>query len=151
MTKQEFLNKLSHEELLLLRDMVSSCDVTRELKKRNTKSSIEVKVGDCFVYRNECDEIFLTKVVNCSPDYDHYDGQYFECEEISIDSNNIDRYGADYYIGDFEEHDRTDSEIFDKIAALVNSKDDAVNKICEQFDKQIRELCSTLLNTQNKN
>lgn len=33
MTKQEFLNKLSHEELLLLRDMVSSYDVTRELKK----------------------------------------------------------------------------------------------------------------------
>lgn len=148
MTRQEFLNKLSHEELLLLRDIISPCDITRELKKRNTKSSIEVKVGDCFVYRNDCNEIFLTKVVNCSPDYD---GQYFECEEISIDSNDIDRYGADYYISDFEEHDRIDSEIFDKIETLVNNRDNTIDKICEEFNKQIRESCSTLLNVQTQN
>lgn len=151
MTKQEFLNKLSHEELLLLRDMISSYDVTRELKKRNTKTPIEIKAGDCFIYGNDCNDIYLTKVVNCSPDYDHFNGQYFDCEEISIDSNDIDSYEVDYHLDDFSEHDRIDTEIFDKIATLVNNRDNTVDKICEEFDKQIRELCSTLLNTQNKN
>lgn len=146
MTKQEFLNKLSHEELLILRDIMS-CEITRELNKRNTKTPIEIKIGDCFVYRNDCGDIFLIKVMNCSP----IDGQYFDCEEISIDSNDIDSYEVDYYLDDFEECDRIDSEIFDKIEALVNTRDKAVDKICEEFDKQIRELCSTSLNTQNKN
>lgn len=146
MTKQEFLNKLSHEELLLLRDIMS-CEITRELNKRNTKTPIEIKVGDCFVYRNDYGDIFLTKVINCSPTYT----QYFDCEEISIDDHEIDMYGADNLIEDFEEHDRIDPEIFDKIETLVNNRDNTVDKICKEFDKQIRELCSTLLNTQNKN
>lgn len=60
-------------------------------------------------------------------------------------------YGMNYHIDDFEECDRIDSEIFDKIATLVNNRDNTVDKICEEFNKQIRELCSTLLNTQNKN
>lgn len=147
MTKQEFLNKLSHEELLL-RDMVSSYDVTAELKKRKTKFPIDVKVGDCFVYRNDCNEIYLTKIFGCNPE-NHY--QCFNCEEISINGYDIDSYEVTYYLEDFSEHDRIDSEIFNKISALVNNRDNAVNKICEEFNKQIRELCSILLNTQNKN
>ena len=140
MTKQEFLNKLSHEELLLLKDIMS-CEITREINKRNTK---EIKIGDCFVYKNDCNDIYLTKVVSCTPSNPYFDGQYFNCEEISIDSNDIDSYEVDYYLEDFEEHDRIDSEIFDKIEALVNSRDDAVDKICKEFDKQIRELCQEL-------
>ena len=151
MTKQEFLNKLSHEELLLLRDMVSSYDVIRELSKRNTKTLIEVKVGDCFAYRNDCGDIFLTKVIGCAPENPYFDGQYFDCEEISIDDHEIDMYSGDNLVEDFEEHDRIDSEIFDKVAALINSRNDAIDKIREEFDKQIRELCSTSLNIQNKN
>ena len=147
MTKQEFLNKLSHEELLLLRDMVSSYDVTRELNKRNTKTPIEVKVGDCFVYRTDYGDIFLTKVINCNPT----DVQYFDCDEISIEDHEIDMYDTENLIEDFEEHDRIDSEIFDKIATLVNNRDNTVDKICEEFDKQIRELCSTSLNIQTQN
>ena len=150
MTKQEFLSKLSEEELHLL-GSITHINIVNELNKRNTKSSIEVKVGDCFVYRNDCNDIYLTKVVNCSPDYDHFDGQYFDCEEISIDSNDIDSYEVDYYIGDFAEHDRIDSEIFDKIETLVNNRDNTVDKICKEFNKQIRELCSTLLNIQTQN
>lgn len=150
MTKQEFLNKLSHEELLLLRDIMS-CEITRELNKRNTKTLIEVKVGDCFICRNDYDDTYLTKVISRTPEDHHFDGQYFDCEEISIDSNDIDSYEINYYIDDFSEHDRIDSEIFDKIATLVNNRDNTVDKICKEFNKQIRELCSTLLNTQNKN
>lgn len=145
MTKQEFLSKLSEEELLLLRSIMS-CEITRELNKRNPKTSIEVKAGDCFIYRNDCGDIYLTKVINCSP----IDLQYFDCDEISIESHDIDSYEVDYTIDDFEEHDRIDSEIFDKIEALVNSRDNALDKIGKEFDKQIRELCSTLPNTQNK-
>lgn len=89
--------------------------------------------------------------MSCSPDYDHFDGQYFDCEEINIDDNCIDVYKINYYLDDFDGYNRIDSEIFDKIAALVNTRDSAVDKICKEFNKQIRELCSTLLNTQNKN
>lgn len=130
--------------------MVSSYDVTRELKKRNTKSSIEVKVGDCFIYRNDCDEIYLTKVIGCNLENSRFD-EYFECKEISIDSNDEDIYTVNYELIDFSEYDRIDSEIFDKIETLVNNRDNTIDKICKEFNKQIRELCSTLLNTQNKN
>lgn len=147
MTKQEFLNKLSEEELHLL-GSITHTNIINELNKRNTKTPIEVKVGDCFVYKNDCNDIYLTKVVSCNH---YFDGQYFNCDEISIDSNDIDSYEVDYHIDDFEECDRIDSEIFDKIGALVNTRDNAVDKVCEEFNKQIRELCSTLLNTQNKN
>ena len=143
MNKQEFLNKLSHEELLILKDIMS-CDITRELNKRNTKTPIEIKVGNCFIYRNDYGDIYLTKVISCAPEDPHFDGQYFDCEEISIDSHDIDTYGVNYYIEDFSEHDRIDSEIFDKIATLVNNRDNAIDKICKEFDKQIRELCQEL-------
>lgn len=127
-----------------------SCEITREINKRNSKKKppMEVKVGDCFVYGNDCGDTFLTKVINRS--YDPF-GQYFDCEEISIDSNDIDSYEVDYHLDDFEEHDRIDSEIFDKIETLVNSRDNTIDKICKEFNKQIREICSTSLNTQNKN
>ena len=150
MTKQEFLNKLSHEELLILKDIMS-CEIIREINKRNTKTSIEVKVGDCFIYINDYDHIYLTKVISYTSEDHHFDGQYFNCEEISVDSNDIDIYKITYYLEDFEEHDRIDSEIFDEIADSINSRDDAIDKICEGVNRQIRELCSTLLNTQNKN
>ena len=150
MNKQEFLNKLSHEELLLLRDIMS-CDITKEINKRNTKTPIEIKVGDCFVYKNDCNDIYLTKVVSYAPSNPYFDEQYFNCEEISIDSNDIDSHEVDYYLDDFEECDRIDSEIFDKIGALVNTRDNAIDKVCEEFNDQIRELCSTLLNAQTQN
>lgn len=150
MTKQEFLNKLSHEELLILRDIMS-CEITREINKRNKKTSIEVKVGDCFICRSDYGDIYLTKVVSYTPEDHHFDGQYFDCVEISIDSHDIDMYAINYYIDDFEECDRIDSEIFDKIEALVNNRDNTVDKICEEFNKQIRELCSTLLNVLTQN
>ena len=89
MTKQEFLNKLSHEELLILRDIMS-CEITRELNKRNTKTSIEVKVGDCFVYRNDHGDIFLTKIIKYISNEYYSDVQCFDCEEISIDDHEID-------------------------------------------------------------
>ena len=148
MNKQEFLNKLSHEELLILRDIMS-CDITKELNKRNTP--MEVKVDDCFVCRNDYGDICLTKVVSCTPEDHHFDGQYFDCAEISIDSHDIDMYGMNYYIDDFAECDCIDSEIFDKVAILVNNRNNTVDKIRKEFDKQIRELCLTLLSTQTKN
>lgn len=150
MTKQEFLKTLSEEQLNLLGD-ITGRDVMKELKKRSLKTPIEIKIGDCFVYKNDCNDIYLTKVVSCTPSNPYFDGQYFNCEEISIDSNDIDSYEVDYYLDDFEEHDRIDSEIFDKIETLVNNRDSTVNKISEEFNKQIRELCSTLLNAPTKN
>lgn len=145
MNKQEFLETLTEEQLNLLRDITDK-DVMQELEKHNLKKiPIEVKVGDCFIYINDYDGRYLTKVISRTND------QYFDCEEISIDNYNIDIYEVNYYINDFEKHDRIDSEIFNKIAALVDTRDDAIGKICEEFNKQIRELCSTLLNTQNKN
>ena len=150
MTKQEFLKTLSEEQLNLL-GAITGRDVMQELKKRSLKTPIEVNVGDCFVCINDYGDICLTKVIKCTPEDHYFDGQYFDCAEISIDSHDIDMYAMNYYIDDFEECDRIDSEIFDKIAALVNTRDNAMDKICEEFDKQIKELCSTSLNIQNKN
>ena len=145
MNKQEFLETLTEEQLNLLRDITDK-DVMQELEKHNLKKiPIEVKVDDCFIYINDYGDIYLTKVISITND------QYFDCEEISIDSCNIDIYEVNYYINDFEKHNRIDSEIFNKIAASVDTRDNAIGKICEEFDKHIRELCSTLLNTQNKN
>lgn len=142
MNKQEFLETLTEEQLNLLRDITDK-DVMQELEKQNSKKiPIEVNVDDCFIYINDYNSRCLTKVISRTND------QYFDCEEISIDNYNIDIYEVNYYINDFEKHDRIDSEIFNKIAALVNTRDDAVYKICEEFNKQIRELCSTLLNKQ---
>lgn len=149
MTKQEFLKTLSEEQLNLLGEITGK-DVMQELKKRNLKTPVEVKVGDCFVCINDND-IYLIKVISCTPEDHHFDGQYFDCAEISIDSHDIDIYVMNYYIDDFAECDRIDSEIFDKVATLVNNRDNTIDKICKEFDKQIRELCSTLLNIQNKN
>lgn len=148
MNKQEFLSKLSKEELDLLRDMEPG-EINREFHKRNTKP-IEIKVGDCFICRNNYEGIYLTKIINYIPGNSKF-CEYFECEEISIGGQNISIYEITYYLDGIEGHDRIDSEIFDKIAALVNTRDNAIDKVCEEFDKQIRELCSTLLNTQNKN
>ena len=150
MNKQEFLKTLSEEQLNLL-GAITGRDVMHELKRRNLKTPIEVKVGDCFIYRNDYDDVFLTKVIDCSPDEDYSNGQYFGCEEISIDSHDVDSYEVNYYIDDFSEHDRIDSEIFDKIETLVNSRDNTVDEVYRQFDKRIRKLCLTSLNTQNKN
>ena len=149
MTKQEFLSKLSEEELHILRDIMS-CEITRELDKRNPKTPIEVKVGDCFVYRNFHDTIYLTKVICCNPE-DSQSDEYFDCKKICITSSNINVYKMDCYLSEFSKCDRIDSEIFDNIAALVNNRDNTINKIRKEFDEQIRELCSTSLNTQNKN
>ena len=93
------------------------------------------------------DGIFLTKVINCN----FTDVQYFNCKEININDNEIDMYDTYILIEDFEEHHHIDSEIFDKIATLINNRDNTVDKIREEFAKQIRELCSTLLSTQTKN
>jgi hypothetical protein len=150
MTKQELLKTLSEEQLNLL-GYITDKDVMKELKKRKLKTSIEIKIGDCFVYRNDCGDISLIKVMSYIPENHHSDAQYFYCAEINIDSHDIDMYEMNYYINDFAEYNSIDSEIFDKIAALVNSRDNAMDKICKEFDKQIRELCSILLNTQNKN
>ena len=148
MNKQEFLSKLSNEELDLLRDMEPG-EINREFRKRNTKPT-EIKVGDCFICRNDYGGIYLTKVISHTPEnYNHY--EYFECEEISINDHNINTYEITYYLDAFEGRDRIDTEIFNKIAVIVNDRDNTIHKICEEFDNQIRELCLILLNTQNKN
>ena len=72
--------------------------------------------------------------------YERFMEEYDEGKPVADITKDI----LDEYLDDFEEHDRIDSEIFDKIEALVNSRDNALDKICKEFDKQIRELCQEL-------
>lgn len=147
MTKQEFLNKLSHEELLLVRDMISYSDVAEVIRNRAlSEKKFNVEVGNCFVYQVNQDELYLIKI-----EADEHDN-YFTCNEISIYDYEIDYDESSYHINDFSYGwEPLDPSIYEKVVTLIKTRDTTVKDIVTQFDKQIRELCSTLLNTQNKN
>ena len=146
MNRQEFLNKLSHEELLLLRDIISSHDIINEIKNRaSLKEKLDVKVGNCFIYKVNQDELYLLKLVSQEED------NYFRCVEINIDSYDLDYYDISYHVDDFRHWKPFDSNIYDRVITLIDAKKETIEKIILQYNKQIRELCSTSLNIQNKN
>ena len=146
MTKQEFLNKLSHEELLLLRDIISSPNVIGEIKSRmSLKEQLNVEVGNCFIYKVNQNELYLLKVIS------QEENDYFYCVEISIDNYDPHYYNISYHVDDFRYWKPLDSNIYNKVIALIDAKMETIEKITLQCNKQVRELCLTLLNTQNKN
>lgn len=136
--KKEFLNKLTEEELKLL-DSITYSDIKKELKSRKPKT--EAEIGDCF-YTKEYSSIYLIKTTNFERD------NWFTCDEIGINENGVDYYEASHYIDDFSDWEPLDASLYESISALINSREDAVDKVVEQFDNQIRKLCQELKQNQ---
>lgn len=144
MNKEEFLKSLTEEQLKLL-DRITHTNIINEIKRRNPKPCQEVKVGDCFFYKDELGSIYLIKVT------EEEGNDWFACFEVSIEEGIANSYDVNYHIDHCSDWKSIDSKVYDKILALVNVKEDTVNKLASEFDKQIIELCSNLLNTPNKN
>ncbi len=146
MNKEEFLNKLSHEELVLLRDTIGPRDIVSEIKHRESpKKHIDVEIGKCFIYKVDPEEIILIKVI------EDEGASWFTCDTINIDEHNIDYYSTSYVLDAYSDWEPLDSNIYDKIFTIIESRDITIDKIIEEFDKQIREVCLTSLNIPNKN
>lgn len=138
--KTQLLKKLTNEELQLL-DSITHSDIKKELKSRKPKT--EVEIGDCF-YTKECSSIYLIKTTNFERD------SWFTCNEIGINERGVDYYDASHYIDDFSDWKPLDASLYESISALINSREDAVDKVVEQFDNQIRKLCQELKQNQEK-
>ena len=138
--KTQLLKKLTNEELQLL-DSITYSDIKKELKSRKPKT--EAEIGDCF-YTEEYSSIYLIKTTNFERD------NWFTCDEIGINENGVDYYEASHYIDDFSDWKPLDASLYESISALINSREDAVDKVVEQFDNQIRKLCQELKQNQEK-
>lgn len=107
------------------------------------KKQLECKVGDCF-YTKEDTSIYLIKTTN-------FEGNnWFTCDKISIDEEGIDYYDVSYHIDVYSDWKPLDASLYESILALVKSREDAVAKVMEQFDNQIRKLCQELKQNQEK-
>lgn len=127
------LTKYSKQELETLKKAISEEQGRRESEK------FSYKVGNCFFYKDTFGDRYLIKVTN--HDYDNW----FTCDEISIDNSKIDYYEVSYNsIYDCDDWEPLDSKVYDEILARVNAKEETINKIISEFDKQIRELCQGL-------
>lgn len=144
--KTQLLNKLTIEELHILGSITRS-DIIEALESRKPKiNNISVNIGDCF-YSIDIDfnTIYLMKVT------DTEDGTYLTCNEISIDDDEIDHYDTSYHIDTTSDWKSLDINLYENILALLDSREDAISKIGEQFDNQIRKLCQELnQNQENK-
>ena len=143
--KAQLLKKLTNEELHLLGNVTHS-DIIEELESRKPKiNNISVNIGDCF-YSIDIDSniIYLIKVTDIE------DGTYLTCNEISIDDDEIVYYDTSYHIGDTSDWKSLDINLYENILALLNSREDAISKIEEQFNGQIRKLCQEVNQNQEK-
>ena len=143
--KAQLLKKLTNEELHLLGNVTHS-DIIKELESRKPKiNNISVNIGDCF-YSIDIDSniIYLIKVTDIE------DGTCLTCNEISIDDDEIDYYDISYHIDDTSDWKSFDINLYENILALLNSREDAISKIEEQFNGQIRKLCQEVNQNQEK-
>lgn len=132
------LKKLTNEELHLLGNITLS-DIKKELESRKSK----FKIGDCF-YNEDCDGIYLIKTTIFEHD------NWFTCDKIIIDEESVDYYEVSYHIDAYSDWKPLDASLYENILALVKSREDAISKIKEQFDNQIRKLCQELNQNQEK-
>lgn len=107
-------------------------DVIAEKNNRKPPKK-RFEVGDCFIYRDNVNELYLIKVTA----EEH--NNWFTCDEISINEHDIDYYDVSYHLDEYSDWEPLDPSIYDKVLALVNAREEAVSKIIEQFDKQIRD------------
>ena len=143
--KTSLLKKLTNEELKLLGSITHS-DIIEELESRKPrKPKLVINVGDYFYTKDSVGDASLIKITGIE------DNWWFSCSEIGIDRNVIDYYNVSYYIVDTLDWVPINGSLYENVLTLVNSREDAVTKLIEQFDSQIRKLCQEVnQNQENK-
>lgn len=142
--KASLLKKLTNEELKLLTDITHS-DIIEELESRKPrKPMLVINIGDCFYTKDSVGNIFLIKITGIEDD------KWFSCNEIGVDRFDIDYYNVSYHIDDTSDWKSINASLYENVLTLVNAREDAVTKVIEQFDNQIRKLCQEVNQNQEK-
>lgn len=114
------------------------------------KKQLECKVGDCFYTKDCVGNLSLIKII----DIEEYNG-WFICDEICIEVDEFDHTEVDYFDVNYPVDDTLDwvsinASLYENVLTLVNSREDAVTKVLEQFNSQIRQLCQEVNQNQEK-
>ena len=131
--KASLLKKLTNEELKLLGSITRS-DIIEELESRKPRKLV-INVGDYFYTKDSVGDASLIKITGIE------DNWWFSCSEISVDRDVIDYYNVSYHIDDTSDWIPINGILYEKVLSLIIERGDAVNKVFEQFDNQIRKLC----------
>ena len=142
--KAQLLKKLTNEELHLLSNVTHS-DIIEELESRKPrKPKLVIKIGDCFYTKDSVGDIFLIKITGIE------DNWWFSCSEIGIDRDVIDYYNVNYHIEDTSDWVPINGSLYENVLTLIIERRDAVAKVAEQFNGQIRKLCQEVNQNQEK-
>ena len=148
--KASLLKKLTNEELKLLTDITHS-DIIEELESRKPrKPQLVIKIGDCFYAKDCVGNLSLIKITGIEEG-----NGWFNCDEICIevdefDHTEVDYFDASYHIDDASDWESINASLYENVLTLVNARKDAVTKVLEQFNSQIRKLCQELNQNQEK-
>ena len=142
--KAQLLKKLTNEELHLLSNVTHS-DIIEELESRKPrKPKLVIKIGDCFYTKDSVGDISLIKITGIE------DNWWFSCSEIGIDRDVIDYYNVNYHIEDTSDWVPINGSLYENVLTLIIERGDAVAKVAEQFNGQIRKLCQEVNQNQEK-
>ena len=142
--KAQLLKKLTNEELHLLSNVTHS-DIIEELESRKPrKPKLVIKIGDCFYTKDSVGDISLIKITGIE------DNWWFSCSEISIDRDVIDYCNVNYHIEDTSDWVPINGSLYENVLTLIIERGDAVAKVAEQFNGQIRKLCQEVNQNQEK-
>lgn len=108
------------------------------------KKQLKCEVGDCFYTKDGVGNIFLIKIIDIE------DSEWLYCDKISIDHTKVNHYNRNYHIDDILCWAPINASLYENILILINAREDAVAKVMEQFDNQIRKLCQELKQNQEK-
>ena len=149
--KAQLLKKLTNEELHLLGNVTHS-DIIEELESRKPrKPKLVINIGDCFYAKDCVGNLSLIKITGIEQG-----NGWFNCDEICIevdefDHTEVDYFDASYHIDDASDWESINASLYENILTLVNARKDAVTKVLEQFNGQIRKLCQEVnQNQENK-
>ena len=112
------------------------------------KKQLECKVGDCFYTKDCVGNLSLIKITGIEQG-----NGWFNCDEICIevdefDHTEVDYFDASYHIDNTSDWAPINASLYENVLTLVNAREDAVTKVLEQFNGQIRKLCQELKQNQ---
>lgn len=139
--KAQLLKKLTNEELHLLGNVTHS-DIIEELESRKSrKPMLVINIGDCFYTKDCVGNLSLIKITGIEENTG-----WFNCDEIctevdEFDHIEVDYFDANYHVDDTSDWIPIDASLYENALTHINSREDTIEKISNQFNKQIRELC----------
>ena len=134
--KEEFLEKLSYEELELIESITSSELMSAiEAKKPRIPKAERIDICGNYYYYKEYGILYLLQVID-GPDVD----DWYEVTEISIGGSKVAKYEASYEYEDILCYKSLDPKIYKLVESEIKERDDAIN--C--FNNKIKEITETL-------